>query len=95
MVVGAVRSNFSDDLQPVMKDGFVQKAMFRILHFPVGPQTAFYTSSPEMYIFGILDVVVSLFAVVVHSSLYGSIHSSFIAFAYSVAVLRVFTTVFT
>lgn len=49
-----------------------------------------------MYILGILDVVLSLFAVDVHFGPYGSIHSSFIAFAYSVAVFCVFAiTVFT
>ena len=49
-----------------------------------------------MYIFRTLDVVLSLFAVDVHFSPYGSIHSSCIAFAYSVAVFRVFAiTVFT
>ena len=57
-----------------MKDDYVQKPMFRILHFPVGPQTAFYTSSPEMYIFGILDVVLSLSSVDVPFRPYGSIH---------------------
>ena len=49
-----------------------------------------------MYILGILDVVLSFFAVDVHFSPYGSIRSSFVSFAYIVAVFRVFTiTVFT
>lgn len=47
MVAAAVRSNLSDDPLPVMKDDYVQKAMFRILHFLVGPQTVYYTYSPE------------------------------------------------
>ena len=45
-----------------------------------------------MFILGLLDVVLSLFAVDVHFSPYGSIHSSFVAFAYSEAVFPVFAT---